>query len=294
MSAGYQYVRGVHLLMQVNQNVPGCAAAGTNNGCRPNAAYANNNQYSSVASSVYHGLHVSLVQRAARLAQRAGQLHAVVVEEQCGRDVLQLADRSFDLSKDWGRSDDDQRHRLALTGAINTPTAPARTVWERVGHGFQLSGLLQAYSALPFNITSGVTTVQGTAGRPVVDGAFIPRNAGVGSDFLSLGMRVTRTFPVGRARFEALARRLQPHEPAQRRDAQHELRRGRVLRRTLAPASGCRRRWGIRARSSSRCARGSERRHQGDDDLDGVRARAAAVAGVRARSTRPGLAPVQV
>ncbi len=43
--------------------------------------------------------------------------------------------------------------------------------------------MLQAYSALPFNITSGVTTIQGTAGRPIVDGEFIPRNAGVGSDF---------------------------------------------------------------------------------------------------------------
>ena len=31
--------------------------------------------------------------------------------------------------------------------------------------------MLQAYSALPFNITSGVTTIQGTAGRPIVNGA---------------------------------------------------------------------------------------------------------------------------
>ena len=46
--------------------------------------------------------------------------------------------------------------------------------------------MLQAYSALPFNITSGVTTMQGTAGRPIVNGAFIERNAGVGSDFFSL------------------------------------------------------------------------------------------------------------
>ena len=34
--------------------------------------------------------------------------------------------------------------------------------------------MLQWYSALPFNITSGVTTVQGTAGRPIVDGAVHP------------------------------------------------------------------------------------------------------------------------
>ena len=48
---------------QINQNVPTCAAAGTNNGCRPIPDYANNNQYSSEAESNYHGLHVSFMQR---------------------------------------------------------------------------------------------------------------------------------------------------------------------------------------------------------------------------------------
>ena len=40
--------------------------------------------------------------------------------------------------------------------------APASTVRERVSHGFQVSGLLQYYSTLPFNITSGLTTIQGS------------------------------------------------------------------------------------------------------------------------------------
>jgi hypothetical protein len=44
VSAGYQYVQGRHLLMSINQNVPACVAAGTNNGCRPSAGYRNNNQ----------------------------------------------------------------------------------------------------------------------------------------------------------------------------------------------------------------------------------------------------------
>ena len=47
-----------------------------------------------------------------------------------------------------------------------------------LSHGFQLSGMLQYYSALPFNITSGVTTIQGTAGRPIVNGAFIDATPG--------------------------------------------------------------------------------------------------------------------
>jgi hypothetical protein len=89
----------------------------------------------------------------------------------------------FDLSKDWGRADDDQRHRLVVNGAA--------TVF-----GFQLSGVVHAYSALPINITSGVTTLQGTAGRPVVNGMFIPRNAGAGPDFFSAGLRVSRAVTV--------------------------------------------------------------------------------------------------
>ena len=68
-----------------------------------------------------------------------------------------------------------------------------------------MSGTIQSYSALPFNITSGVTTLQGTAGRPIVDGAFIPRNAGIGPDFFSTSLRLSRTFTLrDRVRLEAL------------------------------------------------------------------------------------------
>ena len=50
-----------------------------------------------------------------------------------------------------------------------------------------------------------MTTVQGTAGRPRVDGAFISRNAGIGPDFLTINLRLSRTFPVrGRASLDAM------------------------------------------------------------------------------------------
>jgi hypothetical protein len=65
--------------------------------------------------------------------------------------------------------------------------------------------MLQYYSALPFNITSGVTTIQGTAGRPIVDGAFIERNAGIGGDVFSLSLRLSRSFRLaGSVRAEAM------------------------------------------------------------------------------------------
>jgi len=96
--------------------------------------------------------------------------------------------------------------------------APATTAWEHLTHGFQVSSMLQYYSALPFNITSGVTSLQGTTGRPVANGAtapanfdvrtvsFIPRNAGIGSDFLSLNLRVSWMFRLTNAvKVEGLA-----------------------------------------------------------------------------------------
>ena len=63
---------------------------------------------------------------------------------------------------------------------------------------------MQYYSALPLNITSGVTTIQGTAGRPMVAGGFIPRNAGVGPDFFTINLRVSWTLAIGRTRLEPL------------------------------------------------------------------------------------------
>jgi hypothetical protein len=185
VSAGYQYMRGVDLIVSINQNVPACIAAGTNNGCRPNPDYANNSQYSSAAHSVYHGLHASFVQRPAAWGNYRISYTLSKAMNDVGENFFSSPIDPFDLSKDWGRSDDDQRHRLVVSGALQR-------------HGFQLSGMLQSYSALPYNITSGVTTVQGTAGRPIVNGAFIPRNAGVGSDFFNLNLRLSRKFEVSR------------------------------------------------------------------------------------------------
>jgi hypothetical protein len=206
VAVGYQYLRGLDLLMSVNQNVPACVATGGNNGCRPNPNYGNNSQYSSVGDSNYHGLHVSYIQRPARWGHYRIAYTFSKSMNNVGEFFFSSPIDPLDLSKDWGRSDDDQRHRLVISGALQTPMAPATRFLERVRNGFQVSGSLQVYSALPLNITSGLTTIQGSAARPIVAGAFIERNAGAGSRFLSLNVRVSRTFRLGgRAQLEALA-----------------------------------------------------------------------------------------
>jgi hypothetical protein len=204
ISAAYQYVRGKGLLMSINQNVPSCVAAGTNNGCRPISTYANNSQYSAAGSSEYNGLHLSVIRRPSAWGSYRVSYALSKSMNNLGEFFFSSPIDPFDVSKDWGRSDDDQRHRLTLNGTLNSPTRKAETAWQKAAYGFQLSGMLQAYSALPFNITSGVTTIQGTAGRPLLNGTFIDRNAGTAAGFLSANLRLSRWFPVGAARLEAV------------------------------------------------------------------------------------------
>jgi hypothetical protein len=193
VSAGYQYLRGRNLLMSINRNVPTCVASGNNNGCRPNPTYANNSQYSSAGDSNYHGLHLSLARRSSTWGHYRVSYTLSKSMNNVGEAFFSQPIDPTDLSKDWGRSDNDQRHRLVFNGSVQA-------------RGFQISGIMQAYSAPPFNITSGVTTTQATAGRPIVDGEYIERNAGEGAAFFTVGARLSRTFRFGtRWQFEVLA-----------------------------------------------------------------------------------------
>jgi TonB dependent receptor len=193
LSVGYQHVRGLHLIISVNQNVPTCVAAGTNNGCRPNPNYASNSQYSPRADSHYDGLHVSFVQRPVRWGNyRVSYTYSKALDN-VGEFFFSSPIDNFNLWQDYGRSDDDQHHRLVFDGSIHSPASNADTLWQRISHDFQLSTMLQYYSSLPFNITAGTTTVQGTTARPTINGAFISRNAGSGFDFFNVNTRLSRT-----------------------------------------------------------------------------------------------------
>jgi hypothetical protein len=192
VSAGYEYLRGQNLLMSINRNVPTCTPSGTNNGCRPISEYANNSQYSSAGDSNYHGLHLSWSQRPAGWGHYRVSYTLSKSMNNVGEFFFSGPIDPADLSKDWGRSDNDRRHRLVVNAAVE---------WRDT----QLSALATAYSAAPLNITSGVTTLQGTAARPVVNGEYIPRNSGEGKAFFTVGARLSHTFSMtGRVELDAL------------------------------------------------------------------------------------------
>jgi hypothetical protein len=207
LSISYQHLRGRHLILSVNRNAPTCAASGNNNGCRPDPNFGNNKQYAAAADSQYDGLAVAFVQRPVKWGSYRVSYTFSKALDDVGEFFFSSPIDNFNIWQDWGRSDDDQRHRMAFDATIHSSMGPANTPWKRISHGFQLSGILQYYSALPFNITTGANTVQGTSARPLLpDGSFVGRNTGTGFDFLNLSVRLSRTFAVtDHARLEAMA-----------------------------------------------------------------------------------------
>ena len=193
LGVGYQHLKGLHLIASINRNVPGCPASGTNNGCRPNPNYANNSEYSPIADSQYDGLHISFVQRPAKWGSYRISYSWSKSLDDVGEFFFSGPLNPANIRMDYGRSDDDQRHRVAFAGTLQAPL------------GVELSGTLQYYSALPFNITTGAQTVQGTAARPLVNGTYLARNAGSGFDLLSVNGRVSRSFRLAeRAKLQAM------------------------------------------------------------------------------------------
>jgi hypothetical protein len=131
---------------------------------------------------------------------------------------------NFNLAMDRSRSDDDQRHRIAFNATLTSPSSPAYNFVTHITHDWRLSGILQYYSKLPFNIVTGGNTKQATAQRPcapgfsltangglnpcteALPGAVIGRNAGIGFDFFTLNTRLSRTFALTeRVKLECIA-----------------------------------------------------------------------------------------
>src|SRR4029453_12573133 len=95
------------------------------------------------------------------------------------------------LRDDMGLSDNDQRHRLVISGWFQAPDYKKNEV-QKALRGFQLSYIFTYASRLPFNILLGSDRNFDTNNndRP----AGVGRNTGEGFDFASLDMRLSRRF----------------------------------------------------------------------------------------------------
>jgi len=204
LSVGFLHTRGLHIILSRNVNVPTApASAGVPNLGRPDPRFANVSRFESSGQSNYNGLTVSLNRRfqrwyGVRLAYTLSKS-----TDNAGNAFFFSPQDNFNLRDEWGPSDNDQRHRLALSGTFEIPRGNSDSATRRAVSGFQLSYIFSYGSALPFNTVLGNDRNFDTNSndRPVGVG----RNSGKGFDFASLDLRLSRRFRLSeRVNFETL------------------------------------------------------------------------------------------
>lgn len=195
VSIGYLHLRGMHLILSRNVNVPRFpAAAGVPNLGRPDPNFGNISRYESSGDSYYDALITSLRKNAGRWANvRVSYTFSKSIDN-TGNFFFSTPQNNFDLRDERGPSDNDQRHRLTVSGSLTAPRATEANILRRALGSFQLSYIFSYASPLPFNVLTGNDRNFDTNfnDRPVGRG----RNSGRGFNFSSLDLRLSRRFRV--------------------------------------------------------------------------------------------------
>lgn len=203
LSVGYLHLRGMNILMSRNVNVPRCASSIDANLCRPDPNFGNISRYESIGNSYYNGLIVSFNKRQSDWASvRVSYTFSKAIDD-AGNFFFSSPQNNLDIRDDRGLSDNDQRHRLTLSGSFNNARSKNNSVFQKITGGFQLSYIFTYASRLPFNIQTGNdrNADTNTNDRPLGVG----RNTGSGFDFASLDLRLSRRFTLTeRMNFELL------------------------------------------------------------------------------------------
>lgn len=190
LSVGYLHLRGLHLIVSRNVNVPRfSASAGVPNLGRPDPNWGNISRYESSGDSYYNGLVISFNKRATRWAGLRVSYTLSKAIDDTGNFFFSTPQDNFNLRDDRGLSDNDQRHRLVISGTLEAPRKSKSLV-----RGFQLSYIMTYASRLPFNVLLGSDRNFDTNNndRPVGFG----RNTGRGFDFASFDLRLNRRFAI--------------------------------------------------------------------------------------------------
>ena len=193
LSVGYLFTRGRHLILSRNVNVPRLpASAGVPNLGRPDPRFANVSRFESSGDSDYNALTISLNRRFSKwLGGRVSYTLSKALDN-AGNAFFFTPQDNFNLRDERGLSDNDQRHRLTISGTVSTPHQPSATTLRELINDLQLSYIFTYNSKLPFNILTGNDRNFDTNlnDRP----AGVGRNTGRGFNFASLDLRLSRHF----------------------------------------------------------------------------------------------------
>jgi hypothetical protein len=204
ISVGYLYLRTSHIILSRNVNVPTVpASAGIANLGRPDPNWGNIARYESSGRSDYNGMVVSFNKHASSWASVRASYTLSKTIDNAGNFFFSTPQNNFDLSDEKGLSDNDQRHRLVVSGTFETPRASAKKAL-RPFRGFQVSYIFTYASRLPFNVVLGSDRNFDTNNndRPLGVG----RNTGRGFDFASFDLRVRHRLNISeRLKLDVLA-----------------------------------------------------------------------------------------
>jgi hypothetical protein len=155
--AGYSYVRGHGILLSHNVNVPTLTAAqaaaqGVANLGRPNPAFGNISQYDALGDAWFKGLTLSLETRNAPWGGVRLSYTLSKAEDDAGNAFFQTPQTQNDILADKGPSDNDQRHRLVVSGTLGDGSSAGL---HRALGGVHLGWVYSYGTALPFNVVTG-------------------------------------------------------------------------------------------------------------------------------------------
>jgi len=204
-SAGYIHLRGLHLILSRNINVPRFpASAGVPNLGRPDPNFGNISRFESSGNSDYNALVLAFNKRASSWTSLRVSYTLSKALDDAGNFFFSSPQDNFNVRDDRGLSDNDQRHRLTLSGSFEAPRAKRTSLLGRALEDFQLSYIFSYASRLPFNPLTGNDRNFDTNfnDRPVG----MSRNTGRGFDSASLDVRLSRKFRfTDRFQLEAIA-----------------------------------------------------------------------------------------
>jgi hypothetical protein len=158
-------------------------------------------QFESAASSVYHGLTVSLQKRMSRgLYFRLGYTWAHSIDD--GQDALvagqpATVQNSYSAKSERGPSVTDQRHRLTIAAVEEPhPFDAAHAVLAAILDHWKISGVMTYGSGRPANAAvSGDPNQDGNTGNDRLAG--YGRNAFLGPDYATMDMRMSSKIKLG-------------------------------------------------------------------------------------------------
>jgi hypothetical protein len=216
---GYNMYRGVHIEQNAEANYvinpaaspdpfigpyyepnPGSTAG------EPNAVVLQNNRFSSIGSSTYHGLTASLTKSYSRSLQfQANYTWSHAIDNTSDYSSLSTPFRPGLQSRDRSTSDFNITHNFVANAVYTTPLHSDQAgLLNKVFADIAISPIVYARTGVPFTLL--VPAIGGTAGngagshtseaRPFHEG----RNTGVGPNFYSWDMRISKALYLSRER----------------------------------------------------------------------------------------------